>query len=150
MMTRQPLPDELEDPPLVVFAVDDVLVTARRSGSGVWMGAEGGSSGWRALLRPDGEPYLGTAFTRGSCVKPLGGLFADWTPAEHRNVRVISSDGTTRAASTGQGAWVTVVSIEDPGRTWIEYVDQRGEAYLRRRLDSILAFVGMSWAPIGT
>jgi hypothetical protein len=121
-MTQQPLPDELADPPLVVFPLGDVVVTARRArcGSDVWMGAEGRSLGWRALLRADGEPCLAPAFSRGSRVKALGGLFAEWTPGEHRTVRVVSTEGTMRAASSGHGAWVTVVSIEDPHHTWIE------------------------------
>lgn len=114
------------------------------------MGAEGGCSGWRALLRADGEPCLCPALRRGSRVKPLGGLFAEWTPVGHRNVRVVSSNGTVRAASSGHGAWVTVVSMEDPSNTWIEHLDELGNAYLRRRLDSILAFVGISWIPIDT
>jgi hypothetical protein len=149
-MTRQPAPHELADPPLVTCPIGDILVTARRarSGSDVWVGAEGGGSGSRALLRADGEPCLGPAFSRGSRVKPLGGLFAEWTPTGHQNVRVVSSDGTTRTASSAHGAWVTVVSVRDPHHTWIEYADERGDAYLRRRLDSILAFVGMSWTPI--
>jgi hypothetical protein len=152
MSARQPLIDDLDDPPLVALPVGEIQVTARRARSGpeVWIGAEGGRSSTRTLLLANGEPCLAPAFTRGSRVKPLGGLFAEWTPAGHRNVRVVASDGTILTASSGQGAWITVVSVEDPHHTWIEYVDDREETYLRRRLDSIHAFVGISWARANT
>jgi hypothetical protein len=111
----------------------------------VWMTAEGGRVSRPVLLRADGEPSLGPAYNRGSRIKLLGGLFEEWLPAEYRIVRLVLGDDTTRLASSANGAWVTNVSIDDPHHTWIEFVDPREDAYLRRRLDSLLAFVGISW-----
>jgi hypothetical protein len=48
-------------------------------------------------------------------------------------------------AAVGGGVGVAACSTQHPERTWIEYVDNDGEVYLRRRLDSILAFNGVTW-----
>jgi hypothetical protein len=161
MDARQPKLEELEDPPLTSLRIGNVTITARRElqGGRVWMGTEAGANPRRALLRDDGEPSLCPAIRRGGPLKPIGGLFRPWTPAHDCNVRLVSHADHAPfrenadevrllgacVAAVGGGAWVAACSVQHPDRTWIEYVDHSGAVYLRRRLNSILAFSGITW-----